>query len=121
MALRATRHAGRTATTASAISAVNSTSSAGGSGCAPRSRSQRSAAPSIDTARQRSRPGHARRRAYDIRPGRRTFLWVSGLVLLGVLLFHRSFMFYYVDIPATALLLAAFGEPGPAVRSPAAP
>jgi hypothetical protein len=54
------------------------------------------------------------------RPGRRTLLWVSGLVLLGVLLFHRSFMFYYVDIPATALLLAAFGEPGP-VSSPEAP
>lgn len=46
-------------------------------------------------------------------PWRRTLLWVSGLVLLGVLIFHRSFMFYYVDIPATALLLAAFGEPGP--------
>jgi hypothetical protein len=54
------------------------------------------------------------------RPGRRTLLWVSGLVLLGVLLFHRSFIFYYVDIPATALLLAAFGEPGP-VSSPEAP
>jgi hypothetical protein len=46
-------------------------------------------------------------------PGRRTLLWVSGLVLGGVLIFHRSFMFYYIDIPATALLLAAFGEPGP--------
>jgi succinate dehydrogenase hydrophobic anchor subunit len=53
------------------------------------------------------------------RPGRRTLLRVSGLVLLGVLLFHRSFMFYYVDIPATALFLAAFAEPGP-VRSPGA-
>ena len=52
-------------------------------------------------------------------PGRRTLLWVSGLVLLGVLVFHRSFMFYYVDIPATALLLAAFGEPGP-VNAPEA-
>jgi hypothetical protein len=46
-----------------------------------------------------------------IRPGRRTLLWVSGLVLGGVLVFHRSFMFYYVDIPAAALFLAAFGEP----------
>jgi hypothetical protein len=49
------------------------------------------------------------------RPGRRRLLWASGLVLGGVLLFHRSFMFYYVDIPATALFLAAFafGAPGP--------
>jgi len=52
------------------------------------------------------------------RPGRRTLLWVSGLVLGGVLVFHRSFMFYYVDLPATALLLAAFGEPA---RPPEAP
>jgi hypothetical protein len=49
------------------------------------------------------------------RPGWRTLLWVSGLVLGGVLFFHRSFMFYYVDVPATALLLAAL------VRSPGPP
>jgi Glycosyltransferase family 87 len=41
------------------------------------------------------------------RPGLRTLLGVSGLVLLGVLFFHRSFMFYYVDAPATAFALAA--------------
>ena len=41
------------------------------------------------------------------RPSLRTLLGVSGLVLLGVLFFHRSFMFYYVDIPATAFALAA--------------
>jgi hypothetical protein len=41
---------------------------------------------------------------------------VYGLVLLGVLFFHRSFMFYYVDIPATALALAALVP----VRSPGA-
>jgi hypothetical protein len=40
------------------------------------------------------------------RPDQRTLLAASGLVILGVLFFHRSFMFYYVDIPATALLLA---------------
>jgi hypothetical protein len=50
------------------------------------------------------------------RPGLRTLLGVSGLVLLGVLFFHRSFMFYYVDIPATALALAALVP----VRSPGA-
>ena len=50
------------------------------------------------------------------RPGLRTLLGVSGLVLSGVLFFHRSFMFYYVDIPATALVLAALVP----VRSPAA-
>jgi hypothetical protein len=44
-----------------------------------------------------------------------------GWCWLGVLFFHRSFMFHYVDIPATALLLAAFGEPGPAARPRAAP
>jgi hypothetical protein len=52
------------------------------------------------------------------RPGRRTLLWVSGLVLLGVLFFHRSFVFSYLAIPATALLLAAFGEPGEPVEAP---
>jgi hypothetical protein len=41
------------------------------------------------------------------RPGLRTLLGVSGLVLLGVLFFHRSFMFYYVDVVATAFALAA--------------
>jgi hypothetical protein len=41
------------------------------------------------------------------RPGHRALLAASGLVMLGVLLFHRSFMFYYLDLPATALLLAA--------------
>ena len=50
------------------------------------------------------------------RPGLRTLLGVSGLVLLGVLFFHRSCMFYYVDIPATALALAALVP----VRSPGA-
>jgi hypothetical protein len=45
------------------------------------------------------------------RPGRRVLLGVSGLVLLGVLFFHRSFMFYYVDVAVAALLLAAFAEP----------
>jgi hypothetical protein len=50
------------------------------------------------------------------RPGLRPLLAVSGLVLLGVLFFHRSFMFYYVDIPATALALAALVP----VRSPGA-
>jgi hypothetical protein len=50
------------------------------------------------------------------RPGLRTLLGVSGLVLSGVLFFHRSFMFYYVDIPATALALAALVP----VRSPGA-
>jgi hypothetical protein len=50
------------------------------------------------------------------RPGLRTLLGVSGLVLLGVLFFHRSFMFYYVDIPASALALAALVP----VRSPGA-
>ena len=50
------------------------------------------------------------------RPGLRTLLGVSGLVLLGVLFFHRSFMFYYVDAPATAFALAALVP----VRSPAA-
>jgi hypothetical protein len=51
------------------------------------------------------------------RPGLRTLLGVSGLVLLGVCFFHRSFMFYYVDVPAAALALAALVP----VRSPAAP
>jgi hypothetical protein len=41
------------------------------------------------------------------RPGLRTLLGVSGLVMLGVLFFHRSFMLYYVAVPVTALLLAA--------------
>jgi hypothetical protein len=41
------------------------------------------------------------------RPGHRALLAASGLVMLGVLVFHRSFMFYYVDVPAAALLLAA--------------
>jgi hypothetical protein len=50
------------------------------------------------------------------RPGLRTLLGVSGLVLLGVLFFHRSFMFYYVDVVATAFALAALVP----VRSPAA-
>ena len=50
------------------------------------------------------------------RPGLRTLLGVSGLVLLGVLFFHRSFMFYYVDIPATAFALAALVP----LRSPGA-
>jgi hypothetical protein len=45
------------------------------------------------------------------RPGWRTLLFVSGLVLGGVLFFHRSFMFSYVDVPATALLLAALVRP----------
>jgi hypothetical protein len=49
------------------------------------------------------------------RPGWRTLLWVSGLVLGGVLFFHRSFMFYYVNTPVTALVLAAL------VRPPAPP
>jgi hypothetical protein len=52
-------------------------------------------------------------------PGPRTLLYVSGVVLAGVCLFHRSFMFYYVDIPATALLLAALAlQADPLVRSP---
>jgi hypothetical protein len=55
-----------------------------------------------------------------VRPGARTLLWVSGLVMLGVLFFHRSFMFYYLDVPATALLLAAL-VPGPAALRPPAP
>ena len=46
-----------------------------------------------------------------IHPGRRILLGVSGLVLLGVLFFHRSFMFYYVDVAVAALLLAAVAEP----------
>jgi Glycosyltransferase family 87 len=50
------------------------------------------------------------------RPGLRTFLGVSGLVLLGTLVFHRSFMFYYIDIPATAFALAALVP----VRTPGA-
>jgi hypothetical protein len=41
------------------------------------------------------------------RPGLRTLLGVSGLVMLGVLFFHRSFMLYYVAVPITALVLAA--------------
>jgi hypothetical protein len=45
------------------------------------------------------------------RPSRRTLLGVSGLVVAGVLLFHRSFMFYYVDVAVAALLLAALAEP----------
>jgi Glycosyltransferase family 87 len=49
------------------------------------------------------------------RPGWRTLLWVSGLVLGGVLFFHRSFMFYYVINPITVLVLAAL------VRPPAPP
>jgi hypothetical protein len=49
------------------------------------------------------------------RPGWRTLLWVSGLVLGGVLFFHRSFMFYYVIDPITVLVLAAL------VRPPAPP
>jgi hypothetical protein len=44
-------------------------------------------------------------------PGRRVLLGVSGLALLGMLFFHRSFMFYYVDVAVAALLLAAFAEP----------
>jgi hypothetical protein len=52
------------------------------------------------------------------RPGRRTLWCVSGLVLLGVLFFHRSFMFYYVDVPATALLLAALVRPPAAASAP---
>jgi hypothetical protein len=51
------------------------------------------------------------------RPGLRALLGVSGLALLGVCFFHRSFMFYYVDVPVTALALAALVP----VRSPAAP
>ena len=48
-------------------------------------------------------------------PGLRTLLATSGLVLFGVLFFHRSFMFYYVDVPATALVLAALvGRPAAA-------
>ena len=49
------------------------------------------------------------------RPSLRTLFGVSGLVLLGVL-FHRSFMFYYVDVPATAFALAALVP----LRSPGA-
>jgi hypothetical protein len=45
------------------------------------------------------------------RPDRRSFLYASGLVLLGVLFFHRSLMFYYLDVPVAALLLAALAEP----------
>ena len=41
------------------------------------------------------------------RPGLRSLLGVSGLVMLGVLFFHRSFMLYYVAVPITALALAA--------------
>jgi hypothetical protein len=41
------------------------------------------------------------------RPSPRALLAVSGVVVLGVLCFHRSFMSYYVDVPAAALLLAA--------------
>jgi hypothetical protein len=56
-------------------------------------------------------------------PGRHTLLWVTGLVLSGVIFFHRSFMFYYVDVPSTALLLAALLPAAPlpglaALRSP---
>jgi len=51
------------------------------------------------------------------RPGLRTLLGVSSLVLLGVCLFHRSFMFSYLAIPATALALAALVP----VRSPGPP
>jgi hypothetical protein len=40
-------------------------------------------------------------------PGLRTLLGVSGLVLLGVLFFHRSFMVYYLNLPITALAAAA--------------
>ena len=50
------------------------------------------------------------------RPGLRTLLGVSGLVLLGVFFFHRSFMFYYVDVAATAFALAALVP----IRSPGA-
>jgi hypothetical protein len=39
-------------------------------------------------------------------PGLRSLLVASGVVLLGVLFFHRSFMFSYLAIPTTALLLA---------------
>jgi Glycosyltransferase family 87 len=48
------------------------------------------------------------------RPSPRTLLGVSGVVILGVLCFHRSFMSYYIDVPVTALLLAAL-LPGPAM------
>jgi hypothetical protein len=51
-------------------------------------------------------------------PGRRTLWWASGLVLGGVLFFHRSFMFYYLDVPATALALAALVRPPAAASAP---
>jgi hypothetical protein len=50
------------------------------------------------------------------RPSLRTLLSVSGVVMLGLLFFHRSFMSYYIDVPATALLLAAL-LPRPAMIS----
>jgi hypothetical protein len=54
-------------------------------------------------------------------PGPRTLLYVSGVVLAGVCFFHRSFMFSYAAIPASALLLAALAQPAHApVRPPGA-
>jgi hypothetical protein len=50
------------------------------------------------------------------RPSPGTLLGVTGVVILGLLFFHRSFMSYYLDIPATALVLAAL-LPRPAMIS----
>jgi hypothetical protein len=54
-------------------------------------------------------------------PGPRTLLYVSGVVLAGVCFFHRSFMFSYAAIPATALLLAALAQPAHAPVRPPGP
>jgi type IV secretory pathway VirB3-like protein len=50
------------------------------------------------------------------RPSPRSLLGATGVVILGLLFFHRSFMSYYIDVPATALLLAAL-LPRPAMIS----
>jgi hypothetical protein len=51
-------------------------------------------------------------------PGRRALWAVSGLVVAGVLFFHRSFMFYYLDVPVTALVLAALVRPPAPASAP---
>ncbi len=52
------------------------------------------------------------------RPSPRTFLGAAGVVILGVLFFHRSFMSYYIDVPVTALLLAALLPEPAMIRRP---
>jgi hypothetical protein len=50
-------------------------------------------------------------------PSLRSLLVASGVVLLGVLFFHRSFMFSYLAIPTTALLLAPLAAVPQGLRS----